>query len=112
VQKWLRSPAGRFRIGSDRFYPEERPVRDVEVGAFAIDRAPVTVSEFARFVDETGYVTLAERQPEPADYPDAEQFARWAGKQLPTEAEWEYERAAGSTAPLSPGATSYARAVN
>ena len=145
-------PAGRFRMGSDAFYPEEAPVREVEVGAFAIDRGPVTVEQFARFVDETGYVTVAERPLDPTDYPDAEPsllvegsvvfqptrgpvplddagrwwayvpgvnwrhpwgpgsdnserqdhpvthiayedaetFAAWAGKVLPTEAEWEY----------------------
>jgi formylglycine-generating enzyme required for sulfatase activity len=40
-------PAGSFRMGSDRFYPDEAPVREVAVDAFAIDRTPVTVAEFA-----------------------------------------------------------------
>ena len=62
-------PAGRFRMGSAAFYPEEGPVRDVEVGSLAIDRGPVTVTQFTRFVAETGYVTVAERPPDPADYP-------------------------------------------
>jgi formylglycine-generating enzyme len=65
-------PAGRFRMGSTRFYPEEAPVREVELGSFAIQRAPVTVGQFARFVEQTGYVTVAERRPDPADYPDAD----------------------------------------
>src|SRR2546423_1676699 len=65
-------PAGRFRMGSDAFYPEEGPVRDVEIGAFAMDRGPVTVTQFTRFVAETAYVTVAERRPDPADYPDAD----------------------------------------
>ncbi len=65
-------PAGRFRMGSDEFYPEERPVRQVELDGFAIQRAPVTVAQFARFAEATGYVTLAERPPDPADYPDAD----------------------------------------
>ena len=55
--------AGTFRMGADGFYPEEGPVREVEVSSFAIDRGPVTVAEFARFVDDTGYVTFAERPP-------------------------------------------------
>jgi formylglycine-generating enzyme len=65
-------PAGRFRMGSAEFYPEERPVREVGVAAFAIQRGPVTVAQFARFAEETRYVTLAERAPDPADYPEAE----------------------------------------
>src|SRR5689334_23558730 len=54
-------PGGTFRMGSEDFYPEERPVREVAVAPFAIDRHAVTVAEFRRFVSETGYVTLAER---------------------------------------------------
>jgi formylglycine-generating enzyme len=46
-------------------------VGEVEVAGFAIELAPVTVAEFARFAEQTGYVTLAERPPGPADYPDA-----------------------------------------
>ena len=42
------------------------------VDELLIDRAPVTVAEFERFVAETGYVTLAERPPAPDDYPDAD----------------------------------------
>ena len=141
---------GEFWMGSEEFYPEELPVRRVLVEGFWIDSHPVTVGEFRRFVKDTGYVTLAERRPDPADYPgidpaalvpgsavfqptdgpvpleslvwwryvpracwhapegpgsdvlsrehhpvthvayeDAEAYARWAGRSLPTEAEWE-----------------------
>jgi formylglycine-generating enzyme len=65
-------PGGTFRMGSDDFYPEEAPVREVEIAPFAIDRGPVTVAQFTRFVEQTGHVTLAERPPDPAAYPDAD----------------------------------------
>src|SRR5947209_5471848 len=65
-------PAGRFGMGSSEFYGEETPVREVEIDAFAIDRGPVTVAQFARFIEDTGYVSAAERRPDPADYPDAD----------------------------------------
>jgi formylglycine-generating enzyme required for sulfatase activity len=63
---------GSFLMGSSSFYPEETPVREVEVGPFAVDRGPVTVADFERFVLETNYVTVAERQPDPSDYPQAD----------------------------------------
>ena len=68
----VRIPAGRFRMGSERAYPEEAPVREVEMATFLIDRGPVTVAAFARFVAATGYATVAERTPAAADYPDAD----------------------------------------
>ncbi len=70
---------GAFRMGSDRFYPEEGPAREVQVKGFAIDRGPVTVSQFAQFVEDTGYVTLAERAPDPAQYPEADPTMLVAG---------------------------------
>ena len=62
----------RFLMGSDSAYPEEGPVREVEVGGLFIDPHTVTNRDWNRFVQDTGYVTLAERSPEPADYPDAD----------------------------------------
>jgi formylglycine-generating enzyme required for sulfatase activity len=64
-------PGGRFMMGSDRHYREEKPQRQVEVSPFAIDRYMVTNARFGKFVEATGYVTLAERDPKAEDYPGA-----------------------------------------
>jgi formylglycine-generating enzyme required for sulfatase activity len=58
-------------MGSDAHYPEEAPAHEVSVGGFFIDRAQVTNRQFAQFVRATGYVTVAERPLDPADFPDA-----------------------------------------
>lgn len=67
---WI--PGGRFTMGSDDHYPEEAPAHEVHVDGFWMDRTPVTNAAFRRFVDETGYETVAERAPNPADYPGAD----------------------------------------
>ena len=59
-------------MGSNDFYPEERPVRIASVGRFLIDRFAVTNSDFARFVADTGYVTTAEIAPSVEEYPHAD----------------------------------------
>jgi len=81
-------PAGRYGIGSDEHYPEERPAREVEVGAFLIDVTPVTNRAFAHFVAATRYVSVAERlnpagsavfvmTPGPVDVRDPSQWWRF-----------------------------------
>ncbi|WP_433613183.1 formylglycine-generating enzyme family protein [Prescottella agglutinans] len=58
-------------MGSDRHYPEEGPAHRVAVDAFAIETRQVTNAQYARFVADTGYVTVAERPLDPAEYPGA-----------------------------------------
>jgi formylglycine-generating enzyme required for sulfatase activity len=58
-------------MGSDAHYPEEAPSRRVTVRAFRIAERAVTNREFAAFVAATGYVTVAERPLDPADFPGA-----------------------------------------
>ncbi|MBO6678829.1 formylglycine-generating enzyme family protein [Parvibaculum sp.] len=60
---------GRFTMG-DTFYPEETLLHDVEVDGFWMDRTEVTNAEFAAFVADTGYVTVAERPVDEERHPN------------------------------------------
>lgn len=53
-------PAGQFLMGSNQGMPNERPERQVAVEAFSLDRSPVSVADFARFVESAGHITEAE----------------------------------------------------
>ena len=60
-----------FRMGSDAHYPEEAPAHRVAVEGFWIDARQVTNRDFAAFVEETRYVTVAERPLDPSAFPGA-----------------------------------------
>ncbi|WFR97581.1 formylglycine-generating enzyme family protein [Rhizobium tumorigenes] len=66
---WI--PGGTFTMGSNDHYPEEAPAHPVKVDGFWIDTTPVTNRAFSAFVKATGHVTLAEKAPDPKDYPGA-----------------------------------------
>jgi sulfatase modifying factor 1 len=66
----VRLTGGTFLMGSDAFYPDERPVHERRVESFEIDRYPVTNADFAAFVADTGYRTVAERPLDAAEFPD------------------------------------------
>jgi sulfatase modifying factor 1 len=74
---WI--PPGRTTLGSTDFYPEERPLREAVLEGFWMDRHPVTVAQFRRFVRETGHVTGAERAPTAEEVPGADPAALVAG---------------------------------
>src|SRR5215204_2827719 len=109
-------PGGTSLMGSEDFYPEERPVREVEVDEFWIDAHPVTAGEYRRFVHETGYVTVAERPLDPDDYRDADPdllvpgslvFRKTAGAVPLNDVRswWEYVPGAFWKKPGGPGTT-------
>lgn len=63
---------GEFVMGSDTTYPEEGHARIVTIDTFWMDSTEVTVDQFARFVDATGYVTVAEKPIGPEGFPSVD----------------------------------------
>mgnify|MGYP006273119727 CR=1 FL=1 len=63
---WI--PGGTSKMGGDGNQPDEQPIHDVELDGFWMDATEVTVGEFKRFVDATGYKTLAERKPKREEF--------------------------------------------
>jgi formylglycine-generating enzyme len=70
-EDWVWIPPQTTVLGSDEHYPEEAPAHSASVEGFWIQRHQVTNTQYAEFVDATGYVTVAERPLNPADYPGA-----------------------------------------
>ena len=66
-QAWVEG--AEFIMGDDSTYKEEGPAHSVSVSGFWMDAHEVTNAQFAKFVEETSYITVAERSPDPADWP-------------------------------------------
>lgn len=103
INSMVQIPAGTFLMGtnSDRADAQDRPQHKVDLPAYWIDRYPVTNAQYARFVAATahrppsnwkdGKIPQGEalRPITMVSWFDARDYAKWAGKRLPTEAEWE-----------------------
>ncbi len=81
---------GIITIGSNNRFPNQKPAFEIKVSAFYIDKSPVTVAEFRRFIEATGFVTEADKFGNAGVYHTGQ--GRWS---LVEGANWEY--------PLGPG---------
>jgi|TARA_B100000315_G_scaffold259506_1_gene315846 formylglycine-generating enzyme required for sulfatase activity len=107
--KMVMIPAGTFEMGSHfgEGVDDNLPVHSVKIDSFYMDTYEVTVGQYKRFIDETGYdfnrslwqrfiVSPTDDHPiVNVDWYAASAYAKWAGKRLPTEAEWEYAARGG-----------------
>src|SRR4051794_23723292 len=64
---WI--PPGKFMMGSTNGQTDEVPVHEVAMDGFWMDKTEVSNEQFEKFVKATGYVTVAERKPDPKEFP-------------------------------------------